>query len=707
MAADEKVLIEIEVDNDQAVKDINKQNEAIERLQQENKELAAQGKKNSKQYQQNAASIQKLNSSRRQNIKLVSAEKGSLNELRANLARLTTQRNAVNTSTKEGAAEFKRLNKQIKEQNDSIKEAEQSGGDFRRSVGDYKSALDGVIPSFQGLNAAMLASPIGLIVAGITALVYAFSKTEKGAKFLKTTLAVLNAVFDTLVGYVGQFAVSIVDAFENPVQSLQNFANLVQNYVLEKVNALIDMFGFLGDVIKNVFEGDFDAAVESAKKAGDSFLKANPYVDLFEATAEAAENVVEKVKENVVATIELEDATWKLQRSMLATQKEIAKLEGQEAVLASRAEDATLSFQEQEEAQQKLIDVQKQKFATQQSLISQEINLIQTQLDIAKRNGQDTLEIQRELTAKQIELTGVRNEARVSETENLKITRQRNQDIWEQELDFIIDVGEKEVEIYRKLAEDSSLSIEERKVALENYQTAYAQFLATQRKQFEEEGLSEDEFNRLLGIKDPEELAQAITDLENLSEVEKNRLREVFIEFKNAKIEEGEIAKTIEEDITKSVEAENKKREQSDKQAAENRMNLLNSVFNLAKQLAGKNEKLSKAIGITQAIINTATGITKAFATLPTPAAFGAAATIAATGGTQVATITSAGGTSSSPTAPNVNSGTTPNTTNIDNSIAEREALENAISNLGLTVSVTEINDVQNQVQVTQQTATI
>ena len=36
--ADEKILIEIEVDNDQAIKDINEQNAAIEKLQQENKE---------------------------------------------------------------------------------------------------------------------------------------------------------------------------------------------------------------------------------------------------------------------------------------------------------------------------------------------------------------------------------------------------------------------------------------------------------------------------------------------------------------------------------------------------------------------------------------------------------------------------------------------------------------------------------------------
>ena len=111
--ADEKILIEIDVDNEQAKKDINEQNAEINKLQKSNKKLAEQGQKNSKRYQQNAAQIQKLNAARRQNVKLISSEKGSLNELRANLARLTTQRNAVNTSTTKGAQEFQRLTSEI------------------------------------------------------------------------------------------------------------------------------------------------------------------------------------------------------------------------------------------------------------------------------------------------------------------------------------------------------------------------------------------------------------------------------------------------------------------------------------------------------------------------------------------------------------------------------------------------------------------
>ena len=82
--------------------------------------------------------------------------------------------------------------------------------------------------------------------------------------------------------------------FNNPTESLKNFANLVENYVLSKVDILIDMFGFLGDVIKKVFEGDFDGALESAKKAGEAYIDANPFVDLFEASADAAGDLTKK-----------------------------------------------------------------------------------------------------------------------------------------------------------------------------------------------------------------------------------------------------------------------------------------------------------------------------------------------------------------------------------------------------------------------------
>ncbi|MCP4441992.1 MAG: hypothetical protein GY810_24040, partial [Aureispira sp.] len=396
--ADEKILLEIEVDNDAAIVQLEKQNKEIEQLEKSQKDLAKQGKKNSKDYQQQAQQLKLTRQERNQNIRLISSEKGSLNQLRSSLAALTNQRNNLSDVNGKNAEEFQRLNKEILNLNGSIKKAEQAGGDFRRNVGNYGDTLKDVIPATGSFGTALEAvgqviklNPIGLLISGVVALFAAFSKTEKGAKFFKIALAVINTVFETLVGSVGTLAEDLIGVFENPTESLKNFANLVENYVLSKVDILIDMFGFLGDVIKKVFKGDFDGALESAKKAGEAYIDANPFVDLFEASAEAAGDLTEKIIENVDATIKLETQNYALQRSMLATQKQIAKLEGQEAQLQKQAEDSTLSFQDQAKAQEEVQKVQEQRFKKQESLISDEISIINQRFAIAKKNNQDTL----------------------------------------------------------------------------------------------------------------------------------------------------------------------------------------------------------------------------------------------------------------------------------------------------------------------------
>ena len=133
-------------------------------------------------------------------------------------------------------------------------------------------------------------------------------------------------------------------------------------------------------------------------------------------------------------------------------------------------------------------------------------------------------------------------------------------------------------------------------------------------------------------------------------------------------------------------------------------------MFNFAKVIGKKDAKLQQDLGIAQAVINTAVGVTKALSI--GPAGIPAAAGIAVKGATQIATIKAAnengggsGGTGD--IGGGALSQETPDTSRIDDQIAQQEALQAAISNLDLTVSVTEINEVQNAVQVSEQTSQI
>jgi tape measure domain-containing protein len=93
-----------------------------------------------------------------------------------------------------------------------------------------------------GLNAAMTANPIGLIIAGIAALiaavVFAWYKFDK-------------------------FRGTILAAWE----VLKGFGIMLKDYVIDKFKAIIALAGGLASALAKLFNGDFSGAWDSAKQA--------------------------------------------------------------------------------------------------------------------------------------------------------------------------------------------------------------------------------------------------------------------------------------------------------------------------------------------------------------------------------------------------------------------------------------------------------
>ena len=259
--ADEKILIEIKVDNEAAVTQLEEQNKEIDKLEKSQKDLAKQGQKNSLIYQQQTQKLSKLRSERKQNLKSISSESGSLNQLRAELAKLTTERNKLSDVNGKNSEEFTRLNSDILSLNESISKAEQSGGDFRRNVGNYGDALkdaasqSGVFGgALDSVGQIIKLNPIGLLISGLVALVAAFGKTEKGAKFFAIVGEVINQLFNELVGLLGSVGTALTDL------NFEDIGNSIKTYLVDQVKLVIKGFGLLGDAFVKLFDGDFSGA---------------------------------------------------------------------------------------------------------------------------------------------------------------------------------------------------------------------------------------------------------------------------------------------------------------------------------------------------------------------------------------------------------------------------------------------------------------
>lgn len=81
-----------------------------------------------------------------QNIKIETQATGSLNQLRANVSKLTAQYNALSAAAREGDM-GKRMAADIKSQQEAVTEAEKALGNYRSQVGSYEEAIRAVLPA--------------------------------------------------------------------------------------------------------------------------------------------------------------------------------------------------------------------------------------------------------------------------------------------------------------------------------------------------------------------------------------------------------------------------------------------------------------------------------------------------------------------------------------------------------------------------------
>ena len=139
----------------------------------------------------------------KQNIRVVNAQEGSLDQLRASLNLLQKEYGQLNKETDEGAARALEMSEQIERLTLEVKSQEKAIGDTRRNVGNYEEAIQSAVGSiipFGGQLTEIAQSGVGvkgalsMITTGIqgaTRAAIAFIATPIGAAI--TALAAIGA----------------------------------------------------------------------------------------------------------------------------------------------------------------------------------------------------------------------------------------------------------------------------------------------------------------------------------------------------------------------------------------------------------------------------------------------------------------------------------------------------------------------------------
>jgi len=298
-------------------------------------------------------------------------------------------------------------------------------------VSSFKSAktgLKGAVAGMKTFKGAIAATGIGLLVIAVGSLVSYFTKTQRGADLLEKATAGLGAVMGILTDRVSALGEILVNAFNDPIQSVIDLANSINDYVIGAFTSVFDGIGLIGTAISQLFQGDFKGAAESAKKG---FTKINDGVtDLIPATAIIKAivpdliEVAKQANEAANAAAKLAKRSIQLRNDQRALRKEMSEGRAEIKEYNLIAEDTTKGTEERIEAAEKAIKIEK-------DLMDERVKLAQEELDIQLANMALSESIEEDFerqTELEVALAGVRMESfEMQTTLNNKLNTIRQQ----------------------------------------------------------------------------------------------------------------------------------------------------------------------------------------------------------------------------------------------------------------------------------------
>lgn len=264
--------------------------------------------------------------------KAAAANGQSYNDLVKKMAQLKAAARTIDISTAEGKRQFEEQAKAISEVNDQLKKMDALQGNFTRNVGNYKSVWDGLNdtladapPSLNGIKSGiqtidssmkiMTKNPLLGIIAIIAPLI---NKIADGLKDNEKAVASLNKALKALEP-VGQFFEALLDkiadalswvvdkvvelagksdgAFRKVVSGVTGVGNAIFQFLIAPVKTFIEVVKGAGNVLKDIFTGQWKNIKADAQAAGtaisDAIQKGWNFKQNFQTGQAAADAFVE------------------------------------------------------------------------------------------------------------------------------------------------------------------------------------------------------------------------------------------------------------------------------------------------------------------------------------------------------------------------------------------------------------------------------
>lgn len=280
----------------------------------------------SEEYQKIAQEVKneqdKLNEVMKVGKTTTDAADGSYNQLAQTMAELKKQWKATADE-----AERADLGKQILDINNQLKELDASTGNYQRNVGDYANAfeqafdkcldgiqtLDGPLGELGGTVKNMIPvikSVNATAVSGLSGVKKAIAST--GIGLLIVAVATLISHWEDFTKIIGisqddiqEFKDKAINAFKNIVSGAVGVGNAIGNFLLAPIRTTIEAFKGLGNIVRDVFTGDFSKIKEDATAALDAIKdigqKAIDFKGNYQQGVAAADNIIAVIEDRLTS----------------------------------------------------------------------------------------------------------------------------------------------------------------------------------------------------------------------------------------------------------------------------------------------------------------------------------------------------------------------------------------------------------------------
>ena len=166
---------------------------------------------------------------------------------------------------------------------------------------------------FGSIKAGLISTGVGAFLVLIGSLLAYFTKTKKGAEMLERALAGFGAVVSVITDRLSTFGEIIVSAFEDPQQAIMDLWEAIKTNLLNRVQGMIDAFGFVGKAVESALDFDWDGMKENAAGFTESMVQVATGVDdLTGKMAEGFKELGKEINNDVDAAMRLKGLTQQL-----------------------------------------------------------------------------------------------------------------------------------------------------------------------------------------------------------------------------------------------------------------------------------------------------------------------------------------------------------------------------------------------------------